>query len=187
MTRITMNEYQRMAQRTSPEDGHDRMDNGVLGLIGETGEIVDLYKKYRYQSKPGTAAPEERLCEELGDALWYIAELSRGIGKDLKDVAKEDFLEYDRRAGRDTKLTHKRDMRRNIVTLASLANAICESVEKEQFAHVEFLIRRMLNAAANLAYICGSTLRDVAIENIAKLQRRYPDGFDAGISMGRYE
>ena len=49
--RMGMNMYQEMAQRTSPDDGHDRIDNGVLGLIGETGEIVDLYKKIRISER----------------------------------------------------------------------------------------------------------------------------------------
>ena len=56
--RITMLEYQAQAQRTSLDD-HDRVDNGLLGLLGETGEIADLYKKQMYQSLPGTPPPVE--------------------------------------------------------------------------------------------------------------------------------
>ena len=38
---MTLNEYQHLAQRTSGP-GHDRLLNGCLGLIGESGEIVDI-------------------------------------------------------------------------------------------------------------------------------------------------
>ena len=41
---MDLNEYQRLAMRTSP-DGHDRIKNGCLGLIGESGEIADIIKK----------------------------------------------------------------------------------------------------------------------------------------------
>ena len=42
------NDYQRLAMRTSP-DGHDRMMNGCMGLIGESGEVVDAVKKWKHQ------------------------------------------------------------------------------------------------------------------------------------------
>ena len=66
---MLINKYQSLAQRTSPNDGHDKLDNGIMGLIGETGEIADLYKKWKYQSTPGTELPAKRLLEELGDVL----------------------------------------------------------------------------------------------------------------------
>ncbi len=186
MTRITMDEYQRLAQRTSPNDCHDRMDNGVMGLIGETGEIVDVYKKYRYQSIAGTAMPAEKFREELGDVLWYIAELSTGMDMKLSDIARADFADFDKRADAESKKQHKQDLWRTVVGMACIASEICKSIEKQKFAHAEFLMRKMLAAAANLARLCGSSLQEVAAGNIEKLKRRYPDGFDAKISMNRY-
>ena len=40
---MDLNEYQNLAQRTSGS-GHDRVKNGCMGLIGESGEIVDIMK-----------------------------------------------------------------------------------------------------------------------------------------------
>ena len=185
MTRITMNEYQRMAQRTSPDDGHDRMDNGVLGLIGETGEIVDLYKKYRYQSKPDTPMPRGRFLEELGDVLWYMAELAQGMGRPLAEIVRGTFVDYDNKAANPAK--RKRELRRVVLGLSGRANSIQDYMDKNQFKYVESNMRKLMAGAAALAYLCGGSLQDVALENIAKLQCRYPNGFDAGISMGRYE
>ena len=47
---MTINEYQRLTQRTA-NTGEPRLkiENGILGLCGETGEIADVYKKYLYQ------------------------------------------------------------------------------------------------------------------------------------------
>ena len=59
--------------RTSPWDGHDKIDNGVLGLMGEAGELIDVYKKYMYQSGLNAELPKKQLIEELGDVLWYLA------------------------------------------------------------------------------------------------------------------
>ena len=38
---------------------------------------------------------------------------------------------------------------------------------------------------AEIAATCGFTLEDVALANIAKLRRRYPDGFDTERSRNR--
>ena len=47
---MTINEYQRLAQRTaSTRTKREKIENGILGLCGETGEIADIYKKYLYQ------------------------------------------------------------------------------------------------------------------------------------------
>ena len=41
---MPLNECQQMAIRTGPRDEHDKIDNGVLGLIGETGEVIGQLK-----------------------------------------------------------------------------------------------------------------------------------------------
>ena len=187
MGSMSMWDYQLLAQRTSPNDGHDRMDNGVLGLIGETGEIVDLLKKHRYQSTPDTPQPNERYCEELGDVLWYMAELCAGMQKDLQVMIGNDFCDIDMAAQMKFAGRQEADIRKIILNLSMSANAICEHVEKAEFERAEYRIRRMMIAAGDLAFACKSCLQDVASANIEKLKARYPDGFDAEISMQRYD
>ncbi len=85
---MNLNEYQALAQRTSGNGtphGHDRVLNGILGLVGEAGECADIYKKAMFQ---GHTFITERLIEELGDVLWYCAELATGLGYTLEDVAQ---------------------------------------------------------------------------------------------------
>ena len=81
---MQMSEYQRQAQRTSPDDWHDRVLNGVMGLCGEAGECIDIVKKAMMQ---GHRMDTAKLIEELGDVMWYCAELASGLGVTLDEVA----------------------------------------------------------------------------------------------------
>lgn len=181
---MLINQYQTLAQRTSP-DGHDRLDNGILGLVGETGEIVDIYKKWKYQSTPETPIPRERMLEELGDVLWYTAELATGRGRTLGEILGCSFEDMDMLGRAAT--PKKRELRRVIMSMCVRAAEICEHAHKKRFDRVDEKLRNMMAGMAILANICGSSLEAVAEMNIEKLKKRYPDGFDPKISMGRYE
>lgn len=85
---MTLDEYQKLAQRTSPDDGHNRILNGCMGLCGESGECIDVLKKHLMQ---GHKLDEERLAEELGDVLWYCAELAEGLGTTLSVIARNNI------------------------------------------------------------------------------------------------
>lgn len=82
---MTLNEYQMAAQRTSA--GENKLDNGCLGLAGESGECCDILKKHRFQ---GHELDVNHLIEELGDVMWYVAEAAAGLGVTLEDVAKRN-------------------------------------------------------------------------------------------------
>lgn len=83
---MTGTEYQKLAQRTSNTKGwYEKVENGVMGLNGEAGEVIDLIKKARFQ---GHEFDREHLIEELGDVLWYCAELAQGLGVTLDEVAE---------------------------------------------------------------------------------------------------
>ena len=85
MEKISFNEYQKQAYELISEDGKkDMITNGVLGLAGETGECCDIVKKYKYQ---GHDLNKEKLLDELGDVLWYLAETASGLGVTLEEVA----------------------------------------------------------------------------------------------------
>ena len=84
---MTLNEYQALAQRTSGL-GHDRIVNGVMGLCGESGECIDIVKKCCMQGHP---LNKQKLSEELGDVMWYCAELATGLGMKLDDIAQENI------------------------------------------------------------------------------------------------
>ena len=73
---MNFNEYQKLAQRTSnSKTPTGKLENGCLGLAGESGECCDLLKKFFFQG------------HELDDVLWYIGETAAGIGVTLEEVA----------------------------------------------------------------------------------------------------
>jgi NTP pyrophosphatase (non-canonical NTP hydrolase) len=91
---MTLNEYQILAQRTSPDNNHNRILNGVMGLAGESGECIDYVKKNIFQSHD---IDHDKLIEELGDVLWYCAELAAGLGVGLEEVAQWNIDKLRRR------------------------------------------------------------------------------------------
>ena len=182
--RMTMDKYQELAQRTSPDDGHDRIDNGILGLIGETGELVDVYKKWQHQSGPNAKLPAEKFADELGDVLWYLAELASGMGCSLSSIAGRDFSDLNERA---RKTRAEKTIRSVVTGLSSRANRLNRAIQMSDNPGAAAQIRWILMGAARMAYSIGWTMEEVAARNIEKLKKRYPNGFDAQISMGRYE
>lgn len=85
---MALDEYQRLAQRTANANTiSGKIENGILGLCGETGEIADIWKKYLHQ---GHELDKAHMIEELGDVLWYCAELAAGLGVGLAEVAERN-------------------------------------------------------------------------------------------------
>lgn len=81
---MKINEYQELALRTANSfEEDDLVLNGALGLSGETGEVADHIKKFRFQ---GHDLDRVYLAKELGDICWYIAIAAKGIGYDLETI-----------------------------------------------------------------------------------------------------
>lgn len=58
----------------------------LLGLAGESGSLLTEYKK-RLRDGEGHRAFRDRMAEELGDLLWYVAEVASCLDLDLDEVA----------------------------------------------------------------------------------------------------
>ena len=82
---MTINEYQKLAMTTlNPElSDKDVLINGVMGLCGESGEAIDIVKKWLAQ---GHELDREKLKKELGDICWYLAETATALGCDLEEI-----------------------------------------------------------------------------------------------------
>ena len=106
---MTINEYQGLAMRTSNRElsKEDHLLNGVLGLVGESGEIADLIKKNRMQGHP---IDIEHVAKELGDVCWYIAETATAIGCDMETIMKMNIEKLRKRypKGFDTERSQHR-------------------------------------------------------------------------------
>ena len=82
---MTINEYQKLAMTTlNPAlSGKDVLINGVMGLCGESGEAIDIVKKWLAQ---GHELDKEKLAKELGDICWYLAETATALDLSLEDI-----------------------------------------------------------------------------------------------------
>ncbi len=82
---MTINEYQKLAMVTKNPELKDRdlLINSVMGLCGESGEVIDLVKKHVSHGHP---LNREKLIDELGDVAWYLAECADAIGITLEEV-----------------------------------------------------------------------------------------------------
>ena len=172
--------YQALAMRTSPE-GHDRVLNGCLGLIGESGEIVDVIKKWLFQSGEAPTLPKDRLIEECGDLFWYCMETITGVG----EKCNEAWLHWKMMPSKNDRI--EADAAR-IAKEAALPfyMKFCEGdVFNTNYALMEQIREIMLYTADFLKKWCDCSPEDCMEKNIEKLRKRYPDGFDPERSMHR--
>lgn len=84
---MTINEYQILAMKTlNPElEKKDVLINGVMGLCGESGEAIDIVKKWLAQ---GHELDKAKLAKELGDIAWYLAETAYALDIPLEDILR---------------------------------------------------------------------------------------------------
>ena len=82
---MNANEYQQLAMRTlNPElSRKDVLINSVMGLCGESGEAIDIVKKWLAQ---GHELDKKKLAKELGDIAWYLAEAATALDMPLGDI-----------------------------------------------------------------------------------------------------
>jgi NTP pyrophosphatase (non-canonical NTP hydrolase) len=87
MAQLNMDEYQKLAERTSGagKNGERRMIIAALGLAGESGEFANMVKKL---TAHGHNIPVEDLADELGDVLWYLSEAATACGLSLNEIAR---------------------------------------------------------------------------------------------------
>lgn len=95
------NEYQKQAGRTLVEKVEFEISNNdqriiwnAVGLAGETGEVVDHVKKGILHQH---GLNVEKLSEELGDVLWYVAAMCTTLGLDMSEVMQQNVDKLKRR------------------------------------------------------------------------------------------
>lgn len=89
-------EYQNLAKRTANDNNEERykLANYSMGLSGEAGEVTDYVKKVVFH---GHEMDNQKLKDELGDVLWYIANLAAVRGIELEDIASRNIEKLKKR------------------------------------------------------------------------------------------
>ena len=107
---MNINEYQREAMTLLNPDipKEEVLLNALMGLCGESGEAIDLFKKHRFQ---GHELDRDKMIKELGDVAWYLAEAATGLDIDLSEVLQRNLDKLHARypQGFDTKRSQNRE------------------------------------------------------------------------------
>lgn len=95
--------YQKRAATTDRNPSDDPADIKsmtikLLGIAGEAGEVVTEYKKY-LRDGDSNLLFKERFAEELGDLLWYLANVATKFKLDLSKIAEQNLAKCEQRFG----------------------------------------------------------------------------------------
>ena len=85
-------EYQELSRSTAKYPRQEALTYPALGLAGEAGEFADHAKKV-IRDDGGEVTPERReaMAKELGDVLWYVAQLASELGLELERIAQDNL------------------------------------------------------------------------------------------------
>lgn len=201
------NDYQKEALRT--EHGmnkeYPRELNCILGIIGETGECIDIYKKHMFQNHPFDV---EHIIKEMGDVCWYLAILADTVDIPLEQCVISTHFQYkpenekpiDNNRVRGTLSTFFL-LYATVFNLTARVNEyisvkkLCDEEDMEQYkSHfdnridkIADYIQKTLHLLADIANMFGYSLEEVCTKNVEKLRARYPEGFDMERSLYRKE
>ena len=89
---MTFEEYQKEAQKTALYPEAYRLVSPALGLAGDAGELANEVKQV-LRDHGGRLSEEAReaILAELGDVLWYVAQVATDLGESLEAVAQANL------------------------------------------------------------------------------------------------
>lgn len=98
---VDFNKYQQKARETAIYK--DSITYPALGLASECGEVLDIIKKVM-RDKDGEFTRDDRLDIrlELGDVLWYVAQLASDLDLDMESIAIRNLEKLRVRKENDT-------------------------------------------------------------------------------------
>jgi NTP pyrophosphatase (non-canonical NTP hydrolase) len=94
---VTFDDYQKQAITTDAYGGKGDITslafiNKILGLAGESGEVVEKVKKL-HRNNAGKISEEDRaeLLKEVGDVLWYLSAIAYYLDGSLDEIAQNNL------------------------------------------------------------------------------------------------
>ncbi len=100
---MTFTEYQAKSRLTAIYPNRDNnFIYPTLGLAGEAGEVAEKIKKI-IRDKNSFVSPEDQqeINKELGDVLWYVAQIATELKLSLDDVAENNIAKLASRLERN--------------------------------------------------------------------------------------
>lgn len=92
---MTINEYQQLAKRTINREltKSELTNHALFGLASEVGEIHGLFQK----TFQGHDLDIHHVFSEMGDCMWFMAELATSIGFKLEDICEYNIEKLKKR------------------------------------------------------------------------------------------
>ena len=92
---MELNEYQKKAQKFINKNLNDEevRAHSMLGLCSEVGELQGLFQK----KLQGHGLNEIHVKKELGDVLWFVAEVATAYEWDLNEIAEMNIEKLEAR------------------------------------------------------------------------------------------
>ena len=156
--RMNFKEYVPLAMRTN-KPKETKVENLLNACLGLAGEYAEFCG----------AVNKERVKDELSDLFWYTALLHHTIETTLQSNRTEELL-----------ISH--------------IGLICDTVKKHAFQGHHLSVIQLTVYAEKLLYslyvLCEKyefTPSEIMEFNIAKLRKRYPEGFEVEKSVNRLE
>ncbi|MCI0631246.1 MAG: nucleoside triphosphate pyrophosphohydrolase family protein [Phycisphaerales bacterium] len=95
---MNLSEYQQLAIQ-SDRTGDDKVKSLMITLLGLAGEAGSLLTEYKKWLRDGDAYRpfSDQVSEEIGDILWYLANLASKLKLDLGEIASENVAKIEER------------------------------------------------------------------------------------------
>ncbi len=92
MLAVELSDYQERSRSTAKYPRGAALTYPALGLAGEAGEFADNMKKV-IRDDGGEITPQRReaMGKELGDVLWYVAQLATELDLELEQIAQDNL------------------------------------------------------------------------------------------------
>ncbi len=103
---MDINQPQEDVRRAQPElVGGDRLAWAVSGLCEEAGEVAGLLNKTYWRRRHCKTVSEDKWLDELGDVLWYLAQVANAKGYSLQEIWTHNQAKLEDRYGVEGKNT----------------------------------------------------------------------------------
>jgi len=92
----TESEYRHFVNQRCGTIGRDRLLLAAMGLCGEAGEVMEIWKKHLISHK---TLDRDDLLEEMGDVFWYFTLMMIDNGFDLDMIVEANMEKLRKRQG----------------------------------------------------------------------------------------
>jgi hypothetical protein len=150
----------------------------VHGAIGMSTEIAEVYDLFVY----GVCKDTEHLKEEIGDCCWYFQLMLEHFDTRISDLHSPQSIDDGTNFGNEMsylicKTGQVLDCAKaNVFYDTGLIRAVIFDALKD-----------VINSLDRIAQLHGFTLHDAIASNIAKLRKRYPEGFNEAAANERID